>query len=59
MSIVAGLALISAVLGMATYWRCRDDTHPTFFTPLIWTAKLVKGSGPEHMLDYEGPVSEG
>jgi hypothetical protein len=42
-AIIAGLALISAALGLATYWRCRDDSNPTFFTPIVWTVELVKG----------------
>ncbi len=49
--IVVGLALTSAVLGVASYWRCQDDTHPDFFTPLIWTAGLVKGGDPARSLD--------
>ncbi len=53
-AVVAGLALISAVLGVASYWRCQDDTHPDFFTPLIWTAELVKGGSPVRSLD-SGP----
>jgi hypothetical protein len=50
-AIVAGLALISAVLGLASYWRCHDDSNPTFFTPLIWTADLVKGAHADQLLD--------
>lgn len=50
-AIVAGLALISAVLGIASYWRCQDNSHPDFFTPLIWTAQLVKGGNPVGTLD--------
>jgi hypothetical protein len=49
-AIVAGLALISAVLGMAAYWRCHDDSNPTFFTPLIWTVELVKGGRADQSL---------
>ena len=49
-AIVAGLALMSAALGMASYWRCRDDSHPTFFTPVIWTADLVKGGNADQSL---------
>ena len=49
-AIVAGLALISALLGLASYWRCRDDANPTFFTPLIWTADLVKGANADQSL---------
>lgn len=50
-AIVAGLALISAALGVASYWRCHDDSNPTFFTPLIWTADLVKGANADQSLD--------
>jgi hypothetical protein len=50
-AIVAGLALISAVLGLASYWRCHDDSNPTFFTPVIWTANLVKGANADRSLD--------
>ena len=50
-AIVAGLASISAVLGVASYWRCQDDSHPDFFTPLVWTAQLVKGGNPVGDLD--------
>jgi hypothetical protein len=49
-AVVAGLALISAFLGLASYWRCRDDANPTFFTPLIWTADLVKGGNADQSL---------
>lgn len=47
---VAGLALISAVLGLASYWRCSDESNPTFFTPVIWTADLVKGGNADQSL---------
>ncbi|BBZ05218.1 hypothetical protein MCHIJ_46550 [Mycolicibacterium chitae] len=50
-AIVAGLAGISALLGMASYWRCHDDSHPTFFTPVLWTASVVKGGSPQQSLD--------
>ncbi|WP_245905955.1 hypothetical protein [Mycolicibacterium palauense] len=50
-AIVVGLAMISAALGGASYWRCHDGSNPTFFTPLIWTAGLVKGGSPDHSLD--------
>ena len=42
-AIVAGLALISAALGLASYWDCHDDEHPWFFRPLMFTASVVKG----------------
>ncbi len=50
-ALIAALAVMSAVLGMASYWRCQDDSHPDFFTSLIWTAHLVKGGDPVHSLD--------
>ncbi len=49
-AIVAGLALIGALLGLSSYWRCHDDSNPTFFTPLIWTADLVKGANADQSL---------
>lgn len=49
-AIVAGLALISAALGMVSYWRCHDDSNPTFFTPVIWTVDLVKGGNADQSL---------
>lgn len=42
-AVVAALAMISLVLGLASYWDCHDETHPRFFTALMWTANLVKG----------------
>ena len=45
-TIIAGLAVVSALLGFASYWRCQDESHPDFFTPLLWTAALVKGGDP-------------
>lgn len=50
-AIVVGLAVITALLGIASYWRCQDDSHPDFFTPLLWTAALVKGADPARSLD--------
>jgi len=49
-AVVAGLAAISAALGLISYGRCHDDTHPWFFTPVVWTAALVKGGSPEQSL---------
>jgi hypothetical protein len=49
-AIVAGLALIAAVLGLASYWRCHDEENPVFFTPVIWTVDLVKGAKADHSL---------
>jgi hypothetical protein len=55
-AIVVGLVLISAGLGAASYWRCHDDSNPVFFTPLIWTAALVKGGDPERSLRVGAPA---
>jgi hypothetical protein len=41
--VVIGLTLTGLVLGFTSYWACVDAEHPTFFSPLIWTAQLVKG----------------
>ncbi|MCV7369859.1 hypothetical protein H7K09_20650 [Mycolicibacterium duvalii] len=49
-AIVGGLAVATAVLGVASYWRCQDESHPDFFTPLLWTAALVKGGDPARAL---------
>ena len=50
-AIVAGLALISLSLGLASFWHCYDETHPRFFTALMWTAGVVKGGGGGHSLE--------
>jgi voltage-gated potassium channel Kch len=43
-TVIAVLIAMSAVLGLASYWGCHDANHPAFFTPLMATAQLVKGS---------------
>lgn len=43
-TVIAALVTMSAVLGLASYWGCHDANHPAFFTPLVATAQLVKGS---------------
>ena len=53
-AIVAGLAVTTTLLGMASYWRCQDESHPDFFTPLLWTASVVKGGDPTRALT-DGP----
>ncbi|MBX7450320.1 hypothetical protein GR927_20230 [Mycolicibacterium sp. 3033] len=53
-AIVAALAVTTAILGVASYWRCQDDAHPDFFTPLLWTAALVKGGDPARSLATGG-----
>jgi hypothetical protein len=42
-AIVVGLTASSAVLSFSSFLQCHDPSHPTFVTPLIWTASLVKG----------------
>ncbi|MGV0643095.1 hypothetical protein ABQE44_06770 [Mycolicibacterium sp. XJ2546] len=49
-AIVAGLALISTALGLASYWDCHDDAHPRFFRPLMFTAYVVKGGTADQSL---------
>lgn len=43
-TVIAVLIAMSAVLGLSSYWGCHDANHPAFFTPLMATAQLVKGS---------------
>ena len=43
-AVVAGLAFMSLVPGLASYWRCHDANHSWFFTPLMWAANVVKGA---------------
>ncbi len=43
-TVIAALVTMSAVLGLTSYWGCHDANHPAFFTPLMATAQLVKGS---------------
>ncbi|OBG30239.1 RyR domain-containing protein [Mycobacterium sp. 852002-51057_SCH5723018] len=43
-TVIAALVSMSAVLGLSSYWGCHDANHPAFFTPLMATAQLVKGS---------------
>ncbi|BBX76129.1 hypothetical protein H7H78_03665 [Mycobacterium shinjukuense] len=42
-TVIAVLISMSAVLGLSSYWSCHDADHPAVFTPLMWTAQLVKG----------------
>ncbi|MCV7054330.1 hypothetical protein [Mycolicibacterium gilvum] len=49
-AIVLILAIATTLLGVASYWRCQDETHPDFFTPLLWTAALLKGGDPARSL---------
>jgi hypothetical protein len=43
-TVIAVLITMSAVLGLCSYWGCHDANHPAFFTPLMATAQLIKGS---------------
>jgi hypothetical protein len=51
LAVVAGLGLLSLVLGLASYWDCYDDDDPWLFRPLMWTASLVKGGTGEQSLN--------
>jgi hypothetical protein len=42
-TVIAGLTLLTAVLGLSSYWNCHDSNHPAVLTPLMATASLVKG----------------
>jgi hypothetical protein len=42
-AVIGGLIATTAVLGFSSYWPCHDRQHPSFFTPLMFTATLVKG----------------
>ncbi|MFT3899694.1 MAG: hypothetical protein QM728_05540 [Gordonia sp. (in: high G+C Gram-positive bacteria)] len=46
-AVVAGLAGLSALLGMASFIRCHAPDQPFFFTAVIWTAKLMRGDFPD------------
>jgi hypothetical protein len=49
-AIVIALTLTSFVLAFSSYWSCNNDKHPTFFTPLAWTALLLKGGVEDRAL---------
>ncbi|KUI03872.1 hypothetical protein AU190_04320 [Mycolicibacterium acapulense] len=51
LAVVVGLALISLTLALAAYWDCHDESHPRFFTPLMWTAGVVKGGTGDQSLN--------
>lgn len=42
--IVAALTVANVVLGLSSYWNCHGGASPFFYTPLMWTVGLVKGS---------------
>ena len=50
-AVVVGLALTSVTLALTAYWDCHDESHPRFFTPLMWTAGVVKGGTAEQSLN--------
>lgn len=50
-AIAAILAVLTVLLGFASYARCHDESHPSFFTPLLWAVELVKGGDPARSLD--------
>lgn len=56
--IVASLTVTTIVLGFTSFWKCTDDhhagNHPTFVTPLLWTASLVKGGIADSTLQNAG-----
>lgn len=43
-TVIAVLITMTAVLGLSSYWRCHDTSHPAFFTPLMWTAQLLRAA---------------
>ncbi len=47
---IAVLVTMSAALGLSSYWKCHDANHPAVFTPLMWTASLVKGGTGDNSL---------
>ena len=49
-TVIAVLITTSAILGLSSYWRCHDANHPAVFTPLMWTAQLIKGSSGDTSL---------
>lgn len=42
--VVVGLTVANFVLGLSSYWNCHGGASPFFYTPLMWTVGLVKGS---------------
>jgi RyR domain len=46
-TVIAVLVVMSTALAISTFWGCHDANHSAFFTPLIATAALVKGSMTE------------
>jgi hypothetical protein len=49
-TVIAVLITMSAVLGLCSYWGCHDANYPAFFTPLMATAQLIKGSTSDFSL---------
>ncbi|WP_156763187.1 hypothetical protein [Mycobacterium sp. E787] len=52
--IVVGLTLTGLVLGFSSFWGCTNPDHPTFVSPLLWTASLVKGGIGDEVLESAG-----
>ncbi len=48
--IVAGLTVANVVLGFSSYWTCHGGASPYFYTPLMWTVGLVKGSSGDQSI---------
>ena len=55
--IVIGLVATSFVLGLASFWHCSDSRHPKLFTPLTWTAALLKGGVDDKPCPAQPPVA--
>ncbi|MCP2298171.1 hypothetical protein APR11_004612 [Nocardia amikacinitolerans] len=51
--IVAGLTATTLVMGLSAFWQCNDEKPPTFFTPLMWTLTLMRGSVEDHAVKNE------
>jgi hypothetical protein len=49
-TVIAALISVSAILGLGSYWRCHDANHPAVFTPLMWTAQMLKGDTRDQVL---------
>jgi hypothetical protein len=50
LTIVLGLTTLNLVLAFASFWQCHDSSRPPFFTPLMWTALVVKGTVTDQSL---------
>jgi hypothetical protein len=43
-TLISGLAATSVVLGLCSYWYCRDPSDAAFYTPLMNTGALLTGN---------------